>query len=67
MGKGHIARAYAAMSMVETVALLSAVPAYTATWLAGLEIGGVGYGLPWWLCSVTFASVEVTSKSTNDF
>ncbi|OIW32557.1 hypothetical protein CONLIGDRAFT_668240 [Coniochaeta ligniaria NRRL 30616] len=45
----HVARTYSAVAFVEIVGGLAGVPLLTAAWVQGLQLGGYGLGLPWFV------------------
>lgn len=52
VSKSDVGKLYAALSLVETVALMGGGPILAAVWAWGLRIGGFAVGLPFFVVSV---------------
>ena len=48
------AKPYSSVQLVEACGTLLSVPILTATWAAGINIGGIGLGMPFLSCAVRF-------------
>jgi hypothetical protein len=55
----HTARIYSAVGIVEMVGSLVGVPLLAETWAIGIRIGGIAFGLPFWLSAVMYMSVGI--------
>jgi hypothetical protein len=49
----HTARIYSASGLVEAIGSLVGVPLATALWAAGIHVGGLALGLPFFVGSVS--------------
>ena len=58
----HTAQLYSAIMLVETVGEVVGIPILSSTMVAGINIGGYGVGLPFYVCSVSTASCECLSS-----
>ena len=46
------AQTSSSVGLVEACGILMSVPIITTTWAAGINIGGIGQGLPFLICAV---------------
>ena len=61
LDEAHTAQVYTATGLVETAGEIIGVPILSAAFIGGIEIGGYGLGLPFFICTVS-----LTARSVSD-
>lgn len=49
----HTARVFSAVGLIETLGEMSGIPLLSSAWICGIKVGGMGLGLPFYVCSVS--------------
>lgn len=49
----NYAQTFSSVGLVEACGILISVPILTTTWAAGINIGGIGLGMPFLICAVS--------------
>jgi hypothetical protein len=59
LDEAHTGRIYSAVGFVETTGSLIGAPLLSSMWAVGINIGGWGLGLPFWVCGVLYSLVGI--------
>jgi hypothetical protein len=59
LDEAHTGRIYSAVGFVETAGSLIGAPLLSSMWAVGINIGGWGLGLPFWVCGALYSLVGI--------
>lgn len=59
LDEAHTGRIYSVVAFVESIGAVIGNPLLAATWTHGLNIGGFGLGLPFWVCATIYAAISL--------